>query len=154
MQLGYINAPTDLTDFFLNPDIGKEALEQNRSTAAFSAEAIRRAQQGITFDATRFKQITAGLIGRGLSEEEISVTAATGFEKIGEQLRPTTKLAQIYERIPQQDAIDIQKELEAEQFLGTASQRRKRLAEQETRAFEAAAGTTTSSLRRTTRGII
>jgi hypothetical protein len=154
MQLGYIKAPTDLTDFFLNPDIGKEALEQNRATAAFSAEAIRRAQQGITFDATRFKQISAGLIGKGLSEEQVSATAATGFEIIGEQLGTTQKLAGVYERMPASEVTDIQKELEAEQFLGTASQRRKRLSELETRGFQGAAGTTTSSLKRRSAGII
>lgn len=153
-MLGYIKSPTDLTDFFLNPDIGKEKLEQNRSTAAFSAEAIRRAQQGIKFDATRFGEITAGLLGRGLSEEEIGVTAAKGFENIGEQLAPTTKLAQIYERMPATEAIDIQKELEAEQFLGTASQRRKRVKELEESAFQRAPGTTTSSLRTSRAGII
>ena len=152
--LGYIKSPTDLTDFFLNPDIGKEKLEQNRSTAAFSAEAVRRAQQGIKFDATRFGEITAGLMGRGLSEEEIGVTAAEGFENIGEQLAPTTKLAQIYERMPASEAVDIQKELEAEQFLGTASQRRKRVKELEERAFQRAPGTTTSSLRGARAGII
>lgn len=153
-MLGYIKSPTDLTDFFLNPDIGKEKLEQNRSTAAFSAEAVRRAQQGIKFDATRFGEITAGLIGRGLSEEEIGVTAAKGFENIGEQLAPTTKLAQIYERMPATEAIDIQKELEAEQFLGTASQRRKRVKELEESSFKRAPGTTTSSLRTSRAGII
>lgn len=153
-MLGYIKSPTDLTDFFLNPDIGKEKLEQNRSIAAFSAEAIRRAQQGIKFDATRFREITAGLIGRGLSEEEIGVTAARGFENIGEQLAPTTKLAQMYERMPATEAIDIQKELEAEQFLGTASQRRKRVKELEESAFQRAPGTTTSSLKTSRAGII
>jgi len=69
--LGYIKTPADLTDFFLNPDIGKEVLEQNRATAAFSAEAIRRAQQGIKFDATRFGKIAAGLVGQGLNEAEV-----------------------------------------------------------------------------------
>ena len=154
MGLGYIKTPTDLTDFFLNPDIGKEALEQNRSTAAFSAEAIRRAQQGVTFDAERFKKITASLMGLGLSEEKIAATAAEGFENIGEQLRPTQKLAGIYEKMPASDVNQIQQELEAEQFLGTASQRRKRLAEQEVRAFQRSAGTTTSSLKGRTAGII
>ena len=154
MGLGYIKSPTDLTDFFLNPDIGKEALEQNRSTAAFSAEAIRRAQQGVTFDAERFKKITASLMGLGLSEEKIAATAAEGFEQIGEQLRPTQKLAGIYDRMPASEINQIQQELESEQFLGTASQRRKRLAEQEVRAFQRSAGTTTSSLKTRTAGVI
>lgn len=141
MQLGYIKAPTDLTDFFLNPDIGKEALEQNRVTAAFSAEAVRRAQQGIKFDATRFKEISAGLLGKGLNEAQVGAMAATGFETIGEQLAPTTKLAQMYEKLPASDVMDIQKELEAEQFLGTASQRRKRVAQREVVEFMKSSGT-------------
>jgi hypothetical protein len=156
--LGYIKSPTDLTDFFLNPDIGKEVLEQNRATAAFSAEAIRRAQQGIKFDAARFGKIAAGLMGLGLSEEKISATAATGFEQIGQQLAPTQKLSGIYENLPAYDVASqvdaIQQELEAEQFLGTASERRKKLKAQEEAAFQRSAGTTTASLRGARAGII
>lgn len=81
--------------------------------------------------------------------------AATGFESIAQSLRPTQKLAGIYEGAPQDGEVDqIQKELEAEQFLGTASQRRKRLAEMELAAFQRSAGTTTVSQRRPTAGII
>jgi hypothetical protein len=155
MKLGYVKEATDLTDFFLNPEIGKEALEQNRSTAAFSTEAIRRSQQGLAFSGERFKQLTAGLLGQGLSEQQIGAMAATGFESIAQSLRPTQKLAGIYEGAPQGGEVDqIQKELEAEQFLGTASQRRKRLAEMELAAFQRSAGTTTVSQRRPTAGII
>jgi hypothetical protein len=153
--LGYIKADTDLTDFFLNPDIGKEVLEQNRATAAFSAEAIRRSQLGVVLDAERFKQVSAGLLGRGLNEEEISVLASKGFENIGTNLRTTQKLSGIYEGLNQAQAVSqIQQELESEEFLGIASQRRKRLEELETRAFEGAAGTTTSSLRTRAAGAI
>lgn len=152
--LGYIKSPTDLTDFFLNPDIGKQVLEQNRATAAFSAEAVRRAQQGIKFDATRFSQIAAGLVGQGLSEAQIGATAATGFEQIGQQLGTTQKLSGIYDRLPKEDVNQIQQELEAEQFLGTASQRRKRLAEQELRAFQAESGTMRTSLKSQIAGAI
>jgi hypothetical protein len=156
--LGYIKSPTDLTDFFLNPDIGKEVLEQNRATAAFSAEAIRRAQQGIKFDAARFGKIAAGLVGMGLSEAKIGVTAAEGFENIAQQLAPTQKLSGIYENLPAYDVASqvdaIQQELEAEQFLGTASERRKKLKAQEEAAFQRSAGTTTASLRGARAGII
>ena len=156
--LGYIKTPADLTDFFLNPDIGKQALEQNRATAAFSAEAIRRAQQGVKFDATRFGKIAAGLVGQGLSEAQISSMAAQGFETIGEQLRPLQKLTGIYERLPADDvtanAEAIQQELEAEQFLGTASERRKRLKAQEEAAFQRSSGITSYSLKTKTAGAI
>jgi hypothetical protein len=153
--LGYIKSDTDLTDFFLNPDIGKEVLEQNRATAAFSAEAIRRSQLGVVLDAERFKKVSAGLLGRGLDEEEISVLASKGFENIGTNLRTTQKLSGIYEGLTQEQAVSqIQQELESEEFLGIASQRRKRLEELETRAYQGAAGTTTSSLRTRTAGAI
>lgn len=156
--LGYIKTPADLTDFFLNPDIGKEALEQNRATAAFSTEAIRRAQQGVKFDATRFGKISAGLVGQGLSEAQIGAMAATGFETIGQQLAPLEKLTGIYERPLTPDAYitadKIQQELEAEQFLGTASERRKRLKEQEEAAFQRAPGTTSFSLKTGTAGLL
>lgn len=158
VQLGYIKSPTDLTDFFLNPDIGKEALEQNRATAAFSTEAIRRAQQGVKFDAARFTKIAAGLVGQGLSEAQIGATAATGFETIGEQLAPLEKLTGIYERPLTPDsyisANQIQQELEAEQFLGTASQRRKRLKEQEEMAFQRRSGAIGASFKSATAGAI
>lgn len=152
--LGYIKSPTDLTDFFLNPDIGKEVLEQNRATAAFSAEAIRRAQQGITFDATRFAKISAGLVSQGLTEAQIGAAAATGFEQIGQQLGTTQKLSGIYERLPQEDVNQIQQELESEQFLGTASERRKRLKAREEAAFQAQSGQTRTSLKSSAAGAI
>jgi hypothetical protein len=90
-----------------------------------------------------------------LNEEEISVLASKGFENIGTNLRTTQKLSGIYEGLNQAQAVSqIQQELESEEFLGIASQRRKRLEELENRAFEGAAGTTTSSLRTRTAGAI
>ena len=155
MELKYISAPSDLTDFFLDPKIGQETLEQKRATAAFSTEAIRRAEQGITFDAKRFEQATAGLLGLGLSEAQIGASAAQGFENIAQRLRPTAKLASIYERMPTGDITEIQKELEAEEFLGTASQRRKRLEQREIAEFTGQSGTARGvSLGRYRAGII
>ena len=152
--LGYIKSPTDLTDFFLNPDIGKEVLEQNRATAAFSTEALRRARQGIQFDATRFAKISAGLVGQGLTEAQIGAAAATGFENIGQQLGTTQKLSGIYDRLPKEDVNLIQQELESEQFLGTASERRKRLKAREEAAFQAQSGQTRTSLKSSAAGAI
>jgi len=139
-QLDFIKEGADLTDFFMDPKIGQEKLEQNRATAAFSAEAIRRAGSGITFSGQRFGQTTAGLMALGLSEAQIGVQAAQGFENIAQNLAPTVKLEQIYNREAPATAETIQKELEAQEFQGTASQRRRLLAERETRAFQGKAG--------------
>ena len=140
-KLGFISSSIDLTDFFLDPKVGQETLEQRRATAAFSTEAVRRAGQGITFDAKRFEQATAGLLGLGLSEAQIGVQAAQGFENIAQRLMPTAKLASIYERMPTGQITEVQKELEAEEFLGTASERRKRLEQREIAEFSGESGT-------------
>ena len=66
---------------------------------------------------------------------------------------PTTQLAQYYEKaggtVASNAALteDIQNSLLAEEFTGTASERRKRLTEQNARAFQGTSGTTTTSLR-------
>ena len=157
-SIGYIKNETELTDFFLNPDVGKQVLEQKRATAAFSAEAIRRAQQGITFDATRFSQIAAGLVEKGLSEAQISTLAATGFEQIGQELKPLQKFSEMYESLPPEDiasnAAAIQRQLESEQFLGITSNRKKALVGRESAAFQGQAGSMGASFRGQTAGII
>lgn len=153
-KLGFATKGADLTDFFLDPNIGQETLEQNRATAAFAAEAVRRAGQGITFSGQRFGQTAAGLLGLGLSESQIGTMAAEGFENIAGQLQPTVKLEQIYNRETPATAEDIQKELEAQEFQGLASQRRARLAEREVRAFQGEAGVGRFSLGMTRQGLI
>lgn len=158
MQLGYITEPSQLTDFFLDPEIGTLTLESRRKTAAFSTEAVRRVSQetGITLDTEFATQQAARLASLGYSEAQITQAAGTGYENIAEQLRPTEKLSGIYES-PVGEAAGVKKiqtELEAEQFLGMASQRRKKLAEQETRAFQGQAGVTTGAFRTSTLGAI
>ncbi len=140
-RLGFLSSSTDLTDFFLDPKVGQETLEQNRATAAFSAEAIRRAGQGITFDAARFGRTAAGLVGLGLNEAQIGVQASEGFENIAQQLAPTVKLEEIYNRNLPSSIGAIQQELEAQEFQGLASERRKRLREREAAEFSGQAGT-------------
>lgn len=147
-QLGYISSSVDLTDFFMDPTVGQETMEQKRATAAFATEAIRRAQQGIQFSGDRFSKAAAGLLNLGLSEAQIGVRAAEGFENIAEQLSTTQKLASIYQKLPATEMQNIQQELEAEQFAGTASQRRKMLAALETSAFQGSSGVGSVSLRR------
>ena len=156
VKLGYIGSAADLTDFYLDAKIGKEQLELNRQTGVFTAEALRRAKSGISTSADQlkgFKQLTATLAAKGYSEAQISQLAGTGFENISETLLPTTQLAQFYEKaggtVESNAALteDIQTSLLQEEFTGTASKRRKTLSEQNVRAFQGQAGTTTGSLR-------
>jgi hypothetical protein len=140
-RLKFINESADLTDFYLDPDLGQETLEQRRATAAFSAEAIRRAGQGVMFDATRFEKTAAGLVNLGLSEAQIGVQAARGFENIAETLKPMAKLEEIYNKYKPASSSAIQQELEAEEFLGTASERRARLKAREIAEYQGEAGT-------------
>jgi hypothetical protein len=142
-RLGFITDETDLTDFFLDPKVGEETLNQRKATAALGAEAIKRASQGIQFSTTRFNQIAAGMMALGLSPEEAEVRAAQGMGNIADVLLPTTKLTQIYDRASMQDEAlrsQVQSELEAEEYMGLSSERRKRNKELEIRAYQAQAG--------------
>lgn len=154
--LNYITDSTQLTDFFLDPNIGAESMETRRKTATFATEAVRRAnlRTGISLNAAFATQQAAKLAAAGYSEAQIEQAAATGYENIAEQLRPTEKLSGIYEsRIgTAAQAATIQSELEAEQFLGTASERRKRLAAQEIAAYRGQSGLTSTSLTQSTLG--
>lgn len=158
IKQGFISSAADLADFYLDPKIGKEQLELNRQTGVFTAEALRRSKSGISTSAAQlsgFKQLTATLAAKGYSEAQIAQLAGTGFENISETLMPTTQLAQIYEKaggtVESNAALteNIQSSLLQEEFMGTASERRKRLSEQNVRAFQGSAGTTAGSLRQT-----
>ena len=156
IKQGFISSAADLADFYLDPKIGKEQLELNRQTGVFTAEALRRSKSGISTSAAQlsgFKQLTATLAAKGYSEAQIAQLAGQGFENISETLQPTTQLAQIFEKaggtVESNAALteNIQSSLLQEEFMGTASERRKRLSEQNVRAFQGSAGTTTGSLR-------
>ena len=149
IKQGYISSAADLKDFYLDPKVGQQQLELNRQTGVFTAEALRRAKSGISSSGLaldRYKQITATLVAQGYSEAEITKMASTGFENIAQDLNPTVALAQIYEKAGgtgESNALlqsNIQSQLEAEQFGGTASERRKRLAGQNIAAFEGSSG--------------
>jgi hypothetical protein len=142
-KLGYITDATDLTDFFLDPKIGEETLNERKAVAAIGAEAIRRASQGIEFSTDRFNKIAAGMLGVGLTPEGVQVKAAEGFQNIADILLPTAKLSAIYDRPNVESKVlnsTVQQELEAEEFQGLLSERRRRVKELETRAFQAEAG--------------
>jgi hypothetical protein len=156
IKQGFISSAADLADFYLDPKIGKEQLELNRQTGVFTAEALRRTKSGISTSAAQlsgFKQLTATLASKGYSEAQIAQLAGTGFENIAQDLQPTTQLAQIYEKaggtVESNAALteNIQSSLLQEEFMGTASERRKRLSEQNQRAFQGQSGTTSGSLR-------
>lgn len=158
IQLGYIKEPAGLQDFFMDSTIGKEQLESNRNTGAFVAEAIRRAGKGVqtgTAQLEDFKKIAAEMTGKGYSEAQIAQLASSGFENIAQSIKPLTTYAGIYDKAGGTTAANqalsesLQKELLAEEFSGTASERRKRLTEQNTRAFQGTAGLTSGSLKTT-----
>lgn len=148
-RLGFISTAADLKDFFMDPKIGQEQLNLNRTTGAFAAEAIRRAQSGIQFNSERFRALASTMVERGITETGAATLAAQGFENIAAQLGTTTKLSGIYETSRAGTAGQIQAELEREEFSGLESERRKRLKAQEEAAFRGSAGTTAGSLRQT-----
>jgi hypothetical protein len=142
IALGYIATKEGLQDFYLDSKIGKEQLETNRNTGAFVAEAIRRSKTGISTAPGQIegmKAIAASLTEKGYSEAQIAQLASTGFEEIGKTLEPLTKLESIYGVNIDQGTI--QKQLQAEEFQGTASELRKRRKEQEELSFKRKSGT-------------
>ena len=142
-QLKYINNSEDLTDFFLDPKIGEAQLEINRKTASFATEAMRRADKGISFNADALTRNAATLISQGRSEAQIADIANQGYETIGQVLQPSVGLSNIFEGANAATAQTIQTELEAEQFLGLESARRKKLKELGTNIFNQSTGMST-----------
>lgn len=141
IKLGYIASREGLQDFYLDAKIGKEQLEVNRNTGAFVAEAIRRSATGIstgTGQIEGMKALAATLTDKGYTEAQIAQLASTGFEEIGKTLEPLTKLENIYGVRADKEAI--QKDLQTEEFLGMASELRKRRTEQEQLAFKKKSG--------------
>jgi hypothetical protein len=142
IKLGFIASKEGLQDFYLDSKIGKEQLEINRNTGAFVAEAIRRSATGISTAPGQIqgmRELAASLTQKGYSEAQIAQLASTGFEEIGKTLEPLTKLESIYGVRADREAI--QKDLQTEEFLGMASEMRKRRKEQEELAFKRKSGT-------------
>ena len=142
IKLGYIATKEGLQDFYLDSKIGKEQFEINKNTGAFVAEAIRRSATGISTGAGQIegmKALAASLTEKGYNEAQIAQLASTGFEEIGKTLEPLTKLENIYGVKADKEAI--QKQLQAEEFLGMASELRKKRKEQEELAFKRKSGT-------------
>ena len=112
-------------------------LQRKLAAAEISSEAARA---GLTTGVERAQELQAMGISRGI--------ARTGYSRIAEQKTGLEKLSGIYN----QDISDIQTELEAEQFQGLASQRRKRLEQQEQGMFAGRSGTSQTSLSQGTAG--
>lgn len=131
--LGYITNDNQLTDFFLNPDIGTTEMKNRQRSAAFVAEAVRRSTPEMQLVDTEFaKQQAARYAEQGYTEAQISTLAATGYQNIAEQLPETIKLSQIYETPRGTTAsttlgASIQSELQQEEFMNVASSRKRKL---------------------------
>ena len=139
-KLGYIGASTDLTDFYMDPNIGMEVMQQRFNTAALSTEVVRRASTGIAFDKANLEKLGADLTAKGYNEAQAGYQAAQNYNTIGQQLMPSVGLSNIYEGSKAANAATIQSELEQEQFNTLESARRKKLIELETRSFQASSG--------------
>lgn len=144
--LGFINNAQDLTDFYLDPNVGTEKMKQNVNTAAFAIEAIRRANTLAPFSKTAAEQYGAQFTAQGLDESTVTAIASKGYQNIAGTLEPEVKYSGIFERDAAANQATIQAELEAEEFKGLESERRKRLAELATRSFQGQSGITTQSL--------
>lgn len=139
-NLGFIKSNEDLTDFYLDTTIGIEKFEDRRRTAYLTTEALRRASAGITIDTARMTQLAATLGAKGYTAEEVERLGGEAYETIAQQMPQLTKLSGIFERGEAVKPQDIQKELESEQLLGMASQRRKRLEQANIDIFAGKAG--------------
>jgi hypothetical protein len=112
-------------------------LKRRLTTAEIASEATRA---GLMTNAERAQQLEQMGVSRNL--------ARAGFSKIAEQQPVLEKLGNIYgEQVSQE-------ELEAEQFQGLASARRKRLEATERASFTGRAGTSQVSLTQGTAGAI
>jgi len=145
-RMGYISDSEGVADFYLDNEIGQKQFELNKQTGVFAQQALAAASKGVKFDSARITQLAAPFAAAGTAQQ----VGAEGYATIGEQLNPLTKLEGIYNRQAlDQTALtpEIQRQLEEEQFRGTASELRKRRTEQERLAFQGQAGTTTSSFK-------
>ena len=131
----------DFAKALLTGQTGAAELKRKITTAEISTEARQR--NLLTTSATELEKL-------GVSREQ----ARTGFEQIRLTQPVLGKLSEIYDK-QTINAEDMQKELEREQFQGMQSERRRRLAEQETTAFMGQSGTASGiSLGRKRKGMI
>ena len=116
----------DFAKALLTGSEGANELKRKISTAEIGAEATTRG-----LETTRAQELQK----LGVTREE----ARAGFEQIALTQPRLTQLSEMYTKTTP-DASGLQQELEREQFQGMQSQRRRRLAEQETAAFMGQSG--------------
>jgi hypothetical protein len=141
-KLGYINNSQDLTDFYLDPTIGKEKMQQNIATVAYGTEVLRRItpENLMTFNQDFINKVGASFAQQGLSEAEATAAAVKGAQNLSETLAPTYALTGIYDRGANLKVSDVQTALEQEQLTGMPSELRKKVTQQNIAAFNAAPG--------------
>jgi hypothetical protein len=155
-QQGYINGAEDLKDFYMDPAIGEETLQQRKISGIIGAEAIRRNTPETPTLKTLgegskslIQQAAARYRALGYTDAKARQEAEKAYDEVAASLEQTTKLSGIYEgRLPEQKDLteagrvgEIQTELEKENLLGLASARRKKLYEMNIGSFSGSSGT-------------
>ena len=128
---------TEILGFVLDPSVGEEELAKRQTAAALGASAARS-------NVSVSRQRAEELASLGITETAANV----GYGQVSKNLEVSQKLASIYN----EDITGLQTQLEQEQFLGLASQKRKKLMEQEQASFSGKAGIANVSLVQNTAG--
>jgi hypothetical protein len=128
---------TEILGFVLDPTIGEAELAKRQTATALGASAARS-------NVSVSRQRAEELASLGITETAANV----GFGQVSKNLEASQKLASIYN----ENVTGLQTELEQEQFLGLASQKRKKLMEQEQASFAGKAGVAGVSLAQKTAG--
>jgi hypothetical protein len=159
-QQGFINGAEDLKDFYMDPAIGEETLQQRKISGVIGAEAIRRkTPQTPTLETLSkeskavIQQAAARYRSLGYTEAEARSQAEKAYDEVAASLEQTTKLSGIYEgRLPEQKDLteagrvgQVQTELEKENLLGLASARRKKVNLMNIGSFSGSSGTSGSA---------
>jgi hypothetical protein len=127
LRLDPLSTRTSVAKALLLGDKGATELQRQVRTAEVGVEARTRG-----LDVTSAEELAR----MGVTREQ----ARAGFEQISLTQPRLGQLSEMYTR-ETPDATGLQKELEAEQFQGMQSQRRRRLAEQEQASFMGSSGT-------------
>jgi len=128
---------TEILGFVLDPTIGQAELAKRQTATALGASAARS-------NVSVSRQRAEELASLGITETAANV----GFGQVSKNLEASQRLASIYN----ENVTGLQTELEQEQFLGLASQKRKKLMEQEQASFAGKAGIANVSLAQKTAG--
>jgi hypothetical protein len=128
---------TEILGFVLDPTIGEAELAKRQTATALGASAARS-------NVSVSRQRAEELASLGITETAANV----GYGQVSKNLEVSQKLASIYN----EDITGLQTQLEQEQFLGLASQKRKKLMEQEQASFAGKAGIASVSLAQKTAG--